>query len=130
MPSITRPMFKRGEPTSTYRIAMGKWIKELRLAAGLTQKQLAQRVDMGWNTGVSAIELGRSPVPPDRLLAFADALEQDPRIFAAKVLSYTYPHAYALLLGADPRAAFARVLEEIPERISGIKRDEEERACQ
>jgi hypothetical protein len=69
---------------------------------------------MDWSTAISGIETGQRTVPPDRLLAYADALAMEPRIFMARVLKFTHPHAAALLLGTDPREAFAKVLGEVP----------------
>jgi len=117
MPVVTNAMSHRGPAGPAYKAALGVWLKQQREAAGLTQKQLARLVGMSFESGISAIELGRNAIPPERLLAFADALGHDPRVFAARVLRFTHPHAYALLLENDPRKAFKAVLEAVPERV-------------
>ena len=38
------------------------------------------------NNAISAIELGRNPIPPERYRSFADALQQDPKEFGEFLL--------------------------------------------
>jgi transcriptional regulator with XRE-family HTH domain len=101
-------------------MGLGNWLRDLRVAAGLTQEELAARTGMDWPTGIASIESGHGSLPPEYLLAYADALGQNPRIFAARVLRFTHPHAFALLLGEDPRQAFREVIEALPGR--GVRR--------
>ncbi|MBC9206824.1 helix-turn-helix transcriptional regulator [Roseomonas aerophila] len=116
MPAFSNPLSHRGPAGAEYRVELGRWLQGLRAKVGLTQRQLAELVGMDGCSGISAIETGRNSLPPDRMLAFADALEVEPRLFTAKVLQFTHPHAAALLLGSDPRKAFANVLSKVPAR--------------
>jgi transcriptional regulator with XRE-family HTH domain len=99
-----------------YRRKVGNHIRDLREAAGLTQRELGQATDIT-NNAVSAIELGRNPIPPERYRAFADALGVDPKEFGEFLLEYTDRWLYALLRGEQ--AVRKHNLGDIPPRLSG-----------
>ncbi len=68
MARITKPMMDRGGPEELggsdlayqYRRAIGNRVRDLRLNADLTQRQLADLLGTG-ETSVSALELGHVP---------------------------------------------------------------------
>jgi transcriptional regulator with XRE-family HTH domain len=66
----------------------GRWLRELRAGRGLTQRELARRVGAEYYTIISQLEAGRGRVPPDRYLAWAQALGVEPRQFALKLMRY------------------------------------------
>lgn len=79
----------------------GAWLKKLREEVPMTQHELAKAVGMDYYTTISQIERGTTRVPPDRLEAFATALQQDPKPFAARLLMYYDPYMWKILFGAE-----------------------------
>lgn len=79
----------------------GAWLKKLREDAGLSQRQLAEAVDVGYYTFISQIESGRGRIPSDRYGEWARALKVDPQSFVCTLLSYYDPSIYAILFGDD-----------------------------
>jgi transcriptional regulator with XRE-family HTH domain len=81
-----------------YRRKIGRFVREQRLRLGMTQAELGEHLGMG-NTAVSALELGRSVVAPERFSTMAD-LFGVPRAEMGKfLLRYTNPWIYALIYG-------------------------------
>jgi transcriptional regulator with XRE-family HTH domain len=80
-----------------FRKEAGLWLKELRLAAGLSQLELAARLGLRYYTFVSQIENGFGSVPSDRMEAWARCLNVPPKAFARKLLSFYDPELYRLL---------------------------------
>lgn len=97
-----------------YRRKVGNRVRELRERAGLTQRELGDRVGVT-NNAISAIELGRNPVPPERYRDFTQALQVDPREFGEFLLEYTDPWLFELIYGK--RRAVKHDLGSIPERV-------------
>jgi transcriptional regulator with XRE-family HTH domain len=77
----------------------GKWLKERREGAGLSQRQLADRVGAEYYTFISQLETGRGRIPPDRYQAWAQALGLPPRIFVREVLRFYDPITHGILFG-------------------------------
>jgi len=77
----------------------GRYLKELRERAEITQRDLAEAVGMRYYTFISQLENGTGRVPPDQLEAFASALGVDVGDFAKKLLMYYDPHYYKALFG-------------------------------
>jgi transcriptional regulator with XRE-family HTH domain len=75
----------------------GRWLKECRERAGLSQRQLANLVGADYYTFVSQLETGRGRIPPDRYRAWAKALGMPPRTFVREVMRYYDPVTYELL---------------------------------
>lgn len=81
------------------RVEMGLWLKSLREGQGLSQRDLAGRLDLDYYTFISQLENGRGRIPPARYREWAAALGQDPRDFVKTLMSYCEPHAYEILFG-------------------------------
>jgi transcriptional regulator with XRE-family HTH domain len=79
----------------------GRWLRELREAQGLSQRNLADRVDAEYYTFVSQLEAGRGRIPPDRYLGWAKALGVDPRVFVRTLMRYYDPVTYGILFEND-----------------------------
>tara|TARA_Y100000766_G_C18868283_1_gene586940 strand:+ start:374 stop:712 length:339 start_codon:yes stop_codon:yes gene_type:complete len=79
----------------------GAWLKSLREARGLSQRQLASRVSVEYYTFISQIESGKGRVPAERLVEWADALEYDRAQFAKTLMKYYDPITYDLVFGKD-----------------------------
>jgi transcriptional regulator with XRE-family HTH domain len=79
----------------------GRWLKELREARGLSQRNLADRVGADYYTFISQLESGRGRIPPDRYTAWADALDVAPKTFVQTLLRYYDPVTYAIVFGDE-----------------------------
>jgi len=86
------------------RRAAGRWLCRLRTKRGLSQFALAARVGAKYYTTISRIENGRLGVPPDRYLAWAQALAVNPRWFVQKLMSYYDPVTYEILFASKEQA--------------------------
>ena len=78
----------------------GRWLKELREAAGLSQRELAAAVGADYYTFISQLETGRGRVPPDRYMQWAAALRLDPRDFVRELMRYYDPLTHEIIFGA------------------------------
>ena len=79
----------------------GRWLKDLREAAGLSQRQLAVKINADYYTFISQLETGRGRIPADRYVDWAKALNVQPRAFVTEVLRYYDPITFALLFADD-----------------------------
>ncbi|WP_375267709.1 helix-turn-helix domain-containing protein [Phenylobacterium sp.] len=78
----------------------GRWLKERREAAGLSQRQLASKVGAEYYTFISQLETGRGRIPPDRYRAWAQALEVPEKEFVREVMRFYDPITYEILFEA------------------------------
>jgi transcriptional regulator with XRE-family HTH domain len=104
-----------------YRRKVGNHVRDLRERAGLTQRELGNLVGVT-NNAVSAIELGRNPIPPERYMDFAKALQVDPRAFGEFLLEYTDPWLFELIHGR--RKASKHELSAIPSRVTDTRKED------
>ena len=79
----------------------GRYLKELREARGLSQRQLAALVGTEYYTFISQLETGRGRIPPDRCRAWAEALDIDVRQFVQTLMRFYDPLTYAILFGPE-----------------------------
>jgi DNA-binding XRE family transcriptional regulator len=79
----------------------GRWLKSLREQAGLSQRQLADRVGVEYYTFVSQIESGRGRVPPERYKAWAQAVDVPPATFVRELLRHYDPITFELLFSTE-----------------------------
>ncbi len=75
----------------------GRWLKDLREQAGLSQRQLAGRVGTEHYTFISQLETGRGRIPPDRYVDWAAALGVPAKPFVQQLLRYYDPITYEIL---------------------------------
>ncbi len=87
--------------TSELRKKAGIWLRNRRCELGLSQRELACRVNMEYYTFISQIEAGRGRVPSDRLRDWAEALEMEPREFAINLMKYYDPLTFDMIFGAS-----------------------------
>ena len=83
------------------RKAAGHWLRGRRVELGISQRTLAERVNMEYYTFISQIEAGRGRVPAERLKEWAIALEIDPREFAIKLMQFYDPFTYDLIFAQE-----------------------------
>ena len=79
----------------------GRWLKELREKAHLSQRQLVSAVGAEYYTFVSQLETGRGRIPPDRYEVWANALNVPPRDFVKELMRYYDPVTFGLLFEAE-----------------------------
>ena len=92
--------FEKGSPSSKERRKeAGRWLKEMRQRAGLSQLDLAQKLGLKYYTFISQVENGFGRVPSDSMEAWAVALGLAPADFVRHLLSYYDPDLYRLLFG-------------------------------
>jgi transcriptional regulator with XRE-family HTH domain len=87
--------------TSELRKKAGRWLRARRCELGLSQRELASRVNMEYYTFISQIEAGRGRVPSDRLRDWADALEMEPKEFAINLMKYYDPLTFDMIFGSN-----------------------------
>ncbi len=79
----------------------GKWLKDLREKRDLSQKELAELVDVQFNTFISQLENGRGRIPPERYELWASALGIAPHTFVERILFYYDPMTHRIIFGRD-----------------------------
>jgi transcriptional regulator with XRE-family HTH domain len=95
------------------RRIVGDYIADLRRRRGLTQLDVAKALGMR-DAAVSAIELGRNSLPPERMAALADVLGVNRREFAKQVTRHYNPWLFSMLF---PKELPEEALEGLPERL-------------
>ena len=75
----------------------GAWLRSLREAAGLTQRELANAVGADYYTFISQLEMGRGRVPPGFTKAWAKAVKVPPRELVLGMMKYYEPIWYECL---------------------------------
>ena len=75
----------------------GAWLKGLREKAGLTQMELANRLDFKYYAFVSQVETGFSRLPADKIEAWARTLGVDPTHFARRLIAFYEPELHRVL---------------------------------
>lgn len=92
----------RAEPESlALRRQAGRWLKQKREEAGLSQRQLADRLGLDYYTFISQLETGRGRIPPERYADWAKALDLEPRDFVFVLMRYYDPITFALLFPGE-----------------------------
>jgi len=86
------------------RAELGSWLRSLREARGISQRQLADELSLDYYTFISQLETGRGKIPSARYRDWAQALEQEPKAFMTVLLSYYEPEAYEMLFGDSKEA--------------------------
>jgi len=91
------PQHNGGESVRRLRQEAGLWLKQLREARGLSQRDLANLVGVDYYTFISQIESGRGRIPPDRYAVFSKSLGVDPAVFVRTILRYYDPITHEML---------------------------------
>ncbi|MFZ9502391.1 MAG: helix-turn-helix domain-containing protein [Beijerinckiaceae bacterium] len=101
----SNPQRRTSSETIELRKEGGAWLKSLREARGLSQRKLADLIGTDYYTFISQLETGRGRIPPDRYVAWADALGVEPREFVKNVLRFYDPITYEILFGQEKSTA-------------------------
>jgi transcriptional regulator with XRE-family HTH domain len=105
----------------TNRRLFGNYIADKRLARGLTQRELGKALGMT-DTAVSAIELGRNSLSPERYTQTADALGVGRKQFARTVLRFYDPWLFSMLY---PEQMPESVVDQLPTRRRDLRLEDD-----
>ena len=83
----------------------GRYLRDLREARGLSQRQLANLVGAEYYTFISQLETGRGRIPPDRYRAWAKAFDIAPKDLVRNLMRFYDPITYEILFDGDATAA-------------------------
>jgi transcriptional regulator with XRE-family HTH domain len=75
----------------------GLWLRQLREARGLSQRNLAEQVGAEYYTFIAQLEGGRGRIPPDQYLLWAKVLGVEPKLFVQSILRFYDPITFAIL---------------------------------
>ncbi|GHA18273.1 transcriptional regulator [Devosia pacifica] len=103
----SHPQQGKSADTQELRREAGRWLRERREAAGLSQREIAEKVGLEYYTFISQIEAGRGRIPPDRYLSYAHALGLEARPFARTMMRFYDPVTHAILFEDAPEAETA-----------------------
>jgi transcriptional regulator with XRE-family HTH domain len=81
----------------------GLWLRGLRLKAGLTQLQLAQRLGLKYYPFISQVERGFTRVPTDKMEQWALEVGVDAEQFVRRLISFYEPELHRLLYTGKSR---------------------------
>jgi transcriptional regulator with XRE-family HTH domain len=84
------------------RKSAGKWLKDQRLTAGLSQMDLSNSLGLKYYTFISQVENGFGRVPSASMEKWARALGIPPALFARTLLGYYDPDLHRLLFEEEP----------------------------
>lgn len=87
--------------TQELRRAAGRWLRSLREARKLSQRELAERIGTENHSFISQLEAGRCRIPPDRYRAWATALDLPPAEFVRDLLQFYDPITYSILFNVE-----------------------------
>lgn len=90
--------------TQLLRQQAGRWLKQLREDAGMSQRELAKAVGFDYYTFISQLEGGRGRLPQGQYAAFAQALNVPLRDFVKVLTRYYDPITYHALFDGTPEA--------------------------
>ena len=93
----SNPQKLTDEDVAELRRDAGHWLKQLREAKGLSQRDLAEQVGVEYYTFISQVESGRGRIPPDRYRDWASALGVPAREFVTKLMRFYDPVTYRIL---------------------------------
>jgi transcriptional regulator with XRE-family HTH domain len=93
----SNPQKLADEDVAELRREAGQWLKRLREAKGVSQRDLAETVGIEYYTFISQVESGRGRIPPDRFRDWAKALGVPAREFVTKLMRYYDPVTYRIL---------------------------------
>lgn len=91
---------KTSEPQAqALRREAGRWLKKRREERALSQRQLAEQLNLDYYTFISQLETGRGRIPPERYTDWAAALDMPARDFVYALMRYYDPITFSILFG-------------------------------
>lgn len=101
---FAHPQHKAEYDVGLLRKQAGQWLKQLRLARGLSQRALAKQIEVEYYTFISALEAGRGRIPPNRYRIWAEALGMDVKDFVRELMRFYDPLTHEILFSDDAAA--------------------------
>jgi len=95
------------EEVQDLRCEGGRYLRELREARGLSQRQLAALIGVEYYTFVSQIETGRGRIPPDSYRIWAEALGVEVKDLVRNLMRYYDPVTHDILFTDSFAPGFA-----------------------
>ena len=80
----------------------GSYVRTLRHAADLTQREVAQALHLDYYTFISQLESGYGRVPPNLYIPLAKVLGVNPHEFTREMVKFYDPFTYEGLFGKHP----------------------------
>ena len=108
----------KSSPNDRLRIEVGQWLKEKRVAAGLSQRELSEKAGFEYYTFISQLETGRGRVPAERYEGYAKALGVPARDFAMRMLQAYENSTFKLLFPAEAMQDMERRLKALEEAVA------------
>lgn len=101
----------------------GKWLRKLREAQGLSQRELAVKIGIENYSFISQIEIGNGRLPIERYEAYAEALAIPAREFTLTMLAYNEPTVYRLLQMGEVAVVESRdvTAQELERRLARLE---------
>lgn len=90
------------EDLAHLRRRISKRLLELRKGTGKSQRKIAAVIGFANDRSISAYERGATTVPPERYVAYADALGQDRCAFIKEMTAHYEPIMHHYLFGTGP----------------------------
>lgn len=115
------PSDAQKKQTEQLRIGVGQWLREKRIEAGLSQKDLAAAAGFEYYTFISQMEIGRGRVPAERYEGYAKALGVDPREFAMRMLFAYENSTYQLLFPKEQVTGLEQRLAALEQAVANKK---------
>ena len=106
----SNPQKPSSEQVMKARCRGGQWLKELREARGLSQRQLAYKVGVEYYTFISQLECGHGRIPPDRYRMWAAALDIEASYFVRLLMHFYDPVTYQILFDGDETSAIQQTV--------------------
>jgi transcriptional regulator with XRE-family HTH domain len=85
------------EDVHELRKEAGRWLRELREAKGLSQREMAEKTGTEYYTFVSQLETGRGRIPAEHYVRWAGALGIEPKVFVRTLMQYYDPVTFDIL---------------------------------
>nr|WP_294523216.1 helix-turn-helix transcriptional regulator [uncultured Rhodopila sp.] len=85
--------------TQELRRSAGRWLRSLRDARKLSQRELADLVGTEYYSFISQLETGRGRIPPDRYRVWAKALGIPASEFVRGLMQFYDPVTHSILFG-------------------------------
>lgn len=93
----TNPQRRSDVAVQELRREAGRYLRNLREARGLSQRQLADLIGADHYTFISQLETGRGRIPADKYVVWADALDISPRQLVFDLMRYYDPITFSVL---------------------------------
>ena len=94
------PQRLSGSAVHELRREGGRWLKQCREAAGLSQRQLAELVGAEYYTFISQLETGRGRIPAGSLSTLGTRVKNSAKRLVQQILRFYDPVTYEILFVA------------------------------